>query len=97
MAIFLINSVLSELLIVRAVLGPPKHHTIRAAHNVIVIYLYLGCGSPPGDAHILCLSTKGTGKRSRERGEAGTLKLQYQTLEQLDDVLQKLMAPGDIG
>ncbi len=32
-----------------------------------------------------------------ERGEAGTLKLQYQTLEQLDDVLQKLMAPGDIG
>ena len=32
-----------------------------------------------------------------ERGEAGTLKLQYQTLEQLDDILQKLMAPGDIG
>ena len=30
-----------------------------------------------------------------ERGEAGTLKLQYQSLEQLDDVLQKLMAPGD--
>ena len=32
-----------------------------------------------------------------ERGEAGTLKLQYQSLEQLDDLLQRLMAPGDIG
>ena len=32
-----------------------------------------------------------------ERGDAGTLKLQYQSLEQLDDLLQRLMAPGDIG
>ena len=32
-----------------------------------------------------------------ERGEAGTLKLQYQSLEQLDDLLQKLMSPGDTG
>lgn len=32
-----------------------------------------------------------------ERGESGTLKLQYQSLEQLDEVLQKLMAPRDVG